>query len=49
VHPLKIGWGHHPALEDLGLLFPLLRDVMSIGDPAMKNRKTFAQSELSGF
>jgi hypothetical protein len=32
---LKIGWGHYPALEDSGLVFPLLRHLTSIGDMKM--------------
>jgi hypothetical protein len=40
VHPLKIGWGHHPAVEDSRRVFWLLRRVMSIGDP-MKTRTHF--------
>jgi hypothetical protein len=41
VRPLKIGWHHHVPADDPALVFPFLRHVTSIGDPAMKDRSYF--------
>jgi hypothetical protein len=32
MQPLKLGWGHHPAVEESGLVLPILRHLTSICD-----------------